>query len=149
MSYMQTENNDNSNFIVSLEELGLSKYEAGAYLTMIGKGSLAASEIAYYANLPRTKVYPTLKKLEKKKLSVISQQKPLICSAIPPQEAFGEIVELHERRSKNMKKIVDILQKINDEVQNPTGSEERRYCILDPKSALQKVSHLLADSRSS
>ena len=52
-------------------------------------------------------------------------------------------------RSKNMKKIVDILQRINDEVQNPTGSEERRYCILDPKCALEKVSHLLADSRSS
>ena len=78
-----------------------------------------ASEIAYYSNLPRIKIYPTLKKLEKKKLSIISQQKPLICSAIPPQEAFGEIVELHERRSKNMKKIVDILQRINDEVQKP------------------------------
>ena len=34
----------------SLEEFGLSKYEARAYLTMIVKGSLAVSEIAYYAN---------------------------------------------------------------------------------------------------
>ena len=140
---------NNTELVMSLEEFGLSKYEAKAYLTMNGKGSLAASEIAYYSNLPRTKIYPTLKKLEKKKLSVISQQKPLICSAIPPQEAFGEIVELHERRSKNMKKIVDILQKINDEVQNPTGSEERRYCILAPKSALEKVSSLIASSKSS
>jgi hypothetical protein len=48
-----------------------------------------------------------------------------------------------------MKKIVDILQKINDEVQNPTGSEERRYCILDPKSALEKVNSLIASSKSS
>jgi sugar-specific transcriptional regulator TrmB len=146
---MRTIHNNNSELVVSLEEFGLSKYEAKAYLTMIGKGSLAASEIAYYSNLPRTKMYPTLKKLEKKKLSVISQQKPLICSAIAPQEAFGEIVELHERRSKNMKKIVDILQKINDEVQNPTGSEERRYCILNPKSALEKVNSLIASSKSS
>ena len=140
---------NNSELVVSLEEFGLSKYEAKAYLTMIGKGSLAASEIAYYSNLPRTKVYPTLKKLEKKKLSVISQQKPLICSAIPPEEAFTDIVELHERRSKNMKKIVDKLQQINDEVQRPTGSEERRYFILDPKSALEKLSNLIGSSRSS
>jgi sugar-specific transcriptional regulator TrmB len=76
----------------SLEEFGLSKYEARAYLTIIGKGSLAASEIAYYANLPRTKVYQTIKKLEKKRLAVISQQKPLICSAIPPEEAFAELL---------------------------------------------------------
>jgi len=133
----------------NLEEFGLSKYEARAYLTMIGKGSLAASEIAYYANLPRTKIYQTIKKLEKKRLAVISKQKPLICSAIPPEEAFSEIVNLHERRVKNMKKIIDRLQKINDEGQRPKGSEERRYFILDANSALEKIGSLIAGSRSS
>jgi sugar-specific transcriptional regulator TrmB len=144
---MQMEINNNSDFIGSLEEFGLSKYEAGAYLTMIGKGSLAASEIAYYANLPRTKVYSTLKKLEKKRLSVISQRKPLICSAIPPEEAFNEIVKLHERRLKNMKKIVDKLQKVNEDGQRIKGSEERRYFVLDPNSALIKVETLFSSSR--
>ena len=42
--------------VTSLEEFGLPKYEAKAYLTMIDKGSLSASEIAYYLDLPRTKV---------------------------------------------------------------------------------------------
>jgi sugar-specific transcriptional regulator TrmB len=133
----------------SLEEFGLSKYEARAYLTMIGKGSLAASEIAYYANLPRSKIYQTVKKLEKKRLAVISKQRPLICSAIPPEEAFSEIVNLHERRVKNMIKIVDQLQKINDEGQRPKGSEERRYFILDANSTLEKIGSLIAGSRSS
>ena len=131
----------------SLEEFGLSKYEARAYYTMIGKGSLAVSEIAYYANLPRTKVYQTVKKLEKKKLAVISKQKPLICSALPPEEAFAEIVSLHDNRVRNMRKIVDSLQKINDESQRPKGSEERRYFILDANSTLEKISSLIADSR--
>ncbi|MEM3094410.1 MAG: helix-turn-helix domain-containing protein [Nitrososphaera sp.] len=142
-------NNNSSDLPDSLEEFGLSKYEARAYLTMIGKGSLAASEIAYYANLPRTKIYQTVKKLEKKRLAVVSKQKPLICSAIPPEEAFAEIVNLHERRVKNMKKIVDRLQKINDEGQRPKGSEERRYFILDANSALEKLGSLIAGSRSS
>src|SRR3712207_753315 len=133
----------------SLEEFGLSKYEARAYLTMIGKGSLAVSEIAYYANLPRTKVYQTVKKLEKKKLAVISKHKPLICSAIPPEEAFAEIVNLHDRRVKNMRKTVDSLQKISDESQRPRGSEERRYLILDANSTLERISTLIAESRSS
>jgi sugar-specific transcriptional regulator TrmB len=133
----------------SLEDFGLSKYEARAYLTMIGKGSLAVSEIAYYANLPRTKVYQTVKKLEKKKLAVISKQKPLICSAIPPEEAFAEIVNLHDRRVKNMRNVVDSLQKINDESQRPKGSEERRYFILDANATLEKIGSLIADSRAS
>jgi HTH-type transcriptional regulator, sugar sensing transcriptional regulator len=132
----------------SLEEFGLSKYESRAYLTMIGKGSLAVSEIAYYANLPRTKVYQTVKKLEKKRLAVISKQKPLICSAIPPEEAFSEIVNLLEHRVKNMGKIVDRLQKINDESQRPRGSEERRYFILDANSALEKIGSLISGARS-
>jgi HTH-type transcriptional regulator, sugar sensing transcriptional regulator len=139
----------NSDLPGSLEDFGLSKYEARAYLTMIGKGSLAVSEIAYYANLPRTKVYQTVKKLEKKKLAVISKQKPLICSAIPPEEAFAEIVNLHDCRVKNMRNIVSSLQKINDESQRPKGSEERRYFILDANSTLEKISSLIADSRSS
>ncbi|MEP0825687.1 MAG: TrmB family transcriptional regulator [Nitrososphaera sp.] len=142
-------NSSSSDLPGSLEEFGLSKYEARAYLTMIGKGSLAASEIAYYANLPRTKIYQTIKKLEKKRLAVISRQKPLICSAIPPEEAFSEIVSLHERRVKNMRKIVEQLQKINDEGQRPKGSEERRYFILDANSALEKIGNLIANSRSS
>jgi sugar-specific transcriptional regulator TrmB len=132
----------------SLEELGLSRYEAGAYLTMIRKGSLAASEISYYANLPRTKVYSTLKKLEKKRLSIVSQSKPLICSAIPPEEAFSDIVKLYERRSKNMKKIVERLQRITDD-QKPKASEERRYYILDANSTLEKIMSLITNSRSS
>lgn len=137
-----------NDLIGSLEELGLSRYEAGAYLIMIRKGSLAASEISYYANLPRTKVYSTLKKLEKKRLSIVSQSKPLICSAIPPDEAFRDIVKLYERRSKNMKKIVDRLQKITEE-QKPRASEERRYYILDANSTLEKMKTLIASSKSS
>ncbi len=132
--------------VTSLEELGLSKYEAGAYLTMIRKGSLGASEISYYANLPRTKVYSTLKKLEKKKLSFVSQSKPLVCSAIPPAEAFGDIVKLHESRSKNTKRLVDKLQRITEE-QRPKTSEERRYYILDPSSTVDKLKNLITNSR--
>jgi HTH-type transcriptional regulator, sugar sensing transcriptional regulator len=137
-----------SDLVGSLEELGLSRYEAGAYLAMIRKGSLAASEISYYADLPRTKVYSTLKKLEKKRLSIVSQSKPLICSAIPPEEAFTDIVKLYERRSKNMKKIVDRLQRITEE-QKPKAFEERRYYVLDPKSTLEKMMSLIANSKSS
>ncbi|HEX6067932.1 MAG TPA: helix-turn-helix domain-containing protein, partial [Nitrososphaera sp.] len=120
---------ENNDLPSSLEEFGLSKYGGRAYLTMLGRGSLAASDLAYYANLPRTKVYQTVKKLEKKRLAVVSKQKPLICSAIPPEEAFGEIVNLHERRVKNMRNIVGKLQKLSDEGQRPRGSEERRYFI--------------------
>ena len=139
----------NNDLVGNLEEFGLSQYEARAYLTMIGKGSLSASEIAYYSHLPRTKIYLTLKKLEKKGLSVISQQKPLICSAINPTEAFEEIVIIQEKRLMNMKKVIDKLQNINDQSNYLKGLEEKRYFVLDPKSTFQKLSVLIENSRTS
>lgn len=142
-------NIENNDLIGNLEEFGLSQYEARAYLTMIGKGSLSASEIAYYSHLPRTKIYLTLKRLEKKGLSVISQQKPLICSAINPTEAFEEIVIIQEQKLRNMKRVVEKLQKINDESNSLKGLEEKKYFILDPKSTLQKLSVLVENSRTS
>ena len=146
VSNISIENND---LIGNLEEFGISQYEARAYLTMIGKGSLSASEIAYYSHLPRTKIYLTLKKLEKKGLSVISQQKPLICSAINPTEAFEEIVLTQEQRLMNMKKVIDKLQKIITKSHYLKGLEEKRYFILDPKSTFQKLTTLVENSRTS
>jgi HTH-type transcriptional regulator, sugar sensing transcriptional regulator len=146
---VRTSNIENNNLVGNLEEFGLSQYEARAYLTMIGKGSLSASEIAYYSHLPRTKIYLTLKKLEKKGLSVISQQKPLICSAINPTEAFEEIVIIQEKRLINMKKVIDKLQKIDDQSNYLKGLEEKRYFVLDPKSTFQKLSSLIENSRTS
>ena len=146
VNHNDSENND---LVGNLEEFGLSQYEARAYLTMIGKGSLSASEIAYYSHLPRTKIYLTLKKLEKKGLSVISQQKPLICSAINPTEAFEEIIIIQEKRLMSMKKVIDKLQKINEKSNYLKGLEEKRYFILDPKSTFQKLSALIENSRTS
>lgn len=83
---------------VSLEEFGLSKYEAQAYVALITKGTISASELAYYSDLPRTKIYPTLLKLESKKLVIISKSKPIMCTAIAPEDAFDSII--HEQINK-------------------------------------------------
>ena len=44
---MRSNHTLNNDLVGNLEELGLSKYESSAYLTLIQKGSLAPSEIAY------------------------------------------------------------------------------------------------------
>lgn len=137
----------NDSLAGNLQEFGLSKYEAKAYLTMVVKGSLSASELAYYANLPRTKVYPTLKKLEKKKLSIISQNKPLICSAIEPSEAFKEFLGDQERKLKDMKRIISKLQSINEEIFKFKGSEEHKYHIFNASIAKEKIESLFQNSR--
>lgn len=136
-----------SDLVGNLEDFGISKYEARAYITLLEKGILGASDIAYHSNLPRTKIYTTLKKLEKKGLSMIVEHKPLSVSAISPQEAFAEIVRLNETRLKNMKKIVQLLKRIED-AKKISGIEEKKYTILDPKFVDQKVCEHIQFSKS-
>lgn len=138
----------NEDLAPSLEEFGLSKYEAKAYLALLSRGSLSASELAYYANLPRTKVYATLTKLTKKRLALITQDKPVVCTAISPEDAFSELVAVQENRVKGMKNMVENLQKISDEGRKPQGAEERRYVVLDPDSVLRMMEELVSTARS-
>ncbi|MDW0165704.1 MAG: helix-turn-helix domain-containing protein [Nitrososphaeraceae archaeon] len=132
--------------VANLEEFGLSKYESMAYITLVSKGTLGASEIAYYSNLPRTKIYTTLKKLERKKLSTISSQKPMIATATPPDEAFGELITMQQGRLASMHNILNTLRKLRDEGKKPY--EEKKYLVLEPNAVVQKIEELISSTKS-
>ena len=100
---------------VSLEEFGLSKYEAQAYVALISKGTISASELSYYSDIPRTKVYPTLLKLENKKLVIISKSKPIMCTAIAPEDAFDSIIHEQINKVNAMNTLVSKLKKASEE----------------------------------
>jgi len=132
--------------VADLEEFGLSKYESMAYITLVSKGTLGASEIAYYSNLPRTKIYTTLKKLERKKLSTISSQKPMIATATPPDEAFGELIKMQQGRLASMYNILTSLKKLRDDGKKPY--EEKKYLVLEPNAVVQKIEELISSTKS-
>jgi sugar-specific transcriptional regulator TrmB len=132
---------------ISLEEFGLSRYEARAYMTLLGKGPLSAGELAYYANLPRTKVYSTLTKLAKKGLAVIIQGKPLVCTAVSPDEAFGESLSAQESKIRSMRSTMTKLQKISEEGSKPRGAAEHRYLTLTADSVLTTINELILDAK--
>ncbi len=138
----------NEYLAASLEELGLSKYEARAYIALLNRGPLPASELAYYSNLPRTKVYATLTKLAKKKLAVITKDKPIVCSAITPEDAFSELVASQTNRVEGMKNLVEKLQRISEEGKKPQDAEERRYLVLAPESVLNMLAELFSTAKS-
>src|SRR6185437_13832078 len=104
---------DDNEILGGLEEMGLSKYESSAYYNLLGKGMISATEIAYSSNLPRTKIYSILKRLENKKLVLINNQKPLMCRAISPKEAFNGIIIKYENKLNGLKKMIFKLKKKN------------------------------------
>ena len=48
------------------EYLGLSEYEAKTYISLIREGPSTARRLSMISNVPRTKIYGTLKKLIEK-----------------------------------------------------------------------------------
>ena len=134
---------------VSLEEFGLSRYEARAYIALITKGTISASEIAYYAEIPRTKVYQILLKLEKKKLAVISKSKPIICTALAPEDAFDEIIHEQIDKVNGMNALITNLKKISAATKKTSGSEEKRYFCLNANNVLNQIRRMIEGSKNS
>ncbi len=134
---------------VSLEEFGLSKYEAQAYVSLIAKGTISASELAYYSEIPRTKIYPTLLKLENKKLVIISKSKPIMCTAIAPEDAFDGIIHEQINKVNAMNSLVTNLKKASEESRKTRGSEEKRYFHLGANNVLSQLQTMIDGSKSS
>ncbi|NND86305.1 MAG: TrmB family transcriptional regulator [Nitrosopumilus sp.] len=134
---------------VSLEEFGLSKYEAQAYVALISKGTISASELAYYSEIPRTKIYPTLLKLENKKLAIISKSKPIMCTAIAPEDAFDGIIHEQINKVNAMNSLVSNLKKASEESRKTRGSEEKRYFHVGANNVLAQLQTMIEGSKSS
>ena len=134
---------------VSLEEFGLSKYEAQAYVSLIAKGTITASELAYYSEIPRTKIYPTLLKLEKKKLTIISKSKPIMCTAIAPEDAFDGIIHEQINKVNAMNTLVSNLKKASEESRKSRGSEEKRYFHIGANNVVTQLQTMIEGSKSS
>ncbi|MBI1663279.1 MAG: TrmB family transcriptional regulator [Nitrosopumilus sp.] len=134
---------------VSLEEFGLSKYEAQAYVALIAKGTISAGELAYYSEIPRTKIYPTLQKLENKKLAIISKSKPIMCTAIAPEDAFDGIIHEQINKVNAMNSLVSNLKKASEESRKSRGSEEKRYFHISANNVLSQLQTMIEGSKSS
>ena len=146
---MSNANPISNEILGGLEELGLSKYEASAYLGLLGRGMVSATELAFCSDLPRTKIYFILKKLEKKKLVFINNQKSLTFRALSPKESFSKLLEKYEKKVKDLSDIINTLQRINDEGLEKKGLEERRYLILNQIFTDKKITELIKASRES
>ena len=134
---------------VSLEEFGLSKYESQAYVALISKGTISASELAYYSEVPRTKIYPTLLKLENKKLAIISKSKPIMCTAISPEDAFDGVIHEQINKINAMNTLVSNLKKASEESRKSRGSEEKRYFHISANKVLTQLQTMIEGSKSS
>ena len=104
-------NNMKDNIYV-LKGIGLTMYEAQAYLTLTSLISAQAFEIAEKSNIPRSKIYDVLKKLNQKKFIEIEDGRPLTYNVKSPVEV------LTREKEKIVSKIDDEITKLTNIYEN-------------------------------
>ncbi len=92
-----------------LIELGLSKYEAKAYVTLLSLGEANARELSEKARIPRTKIYEVLEKLERRGFVEKQPSSPVIFRALDPNKTVGlmwkSLIEKSQKCLETLEKI--------------------------------------------
>jgi DNA-binding MarR family transcriptional regulator len=75
------------------EKIGLTGYEARAYVALLLHGPLTATELARRGEIPQPRVYDVTKSLEEKGLILISEGRPKKFTVIDPGAALKRLIE--------------------------------------------------------
>jgi len=93
---------DDSERIAQLTRLGLTSYEAKAYLALIRRDSFTAAQVARQAALPRQRIYDVLGSLVQKGLAVARPGTVVKYAATPPEVAISLLISAHRQQLTEM-----------------------------------------------
>jgi len=94
----------------ALKKLGLTEYEAKAYVAIVELGEAEAYEIARKSGVPRTRIYDILSRLENAGLiQRIKESRPAVYSAISPERS---LVPLKNQLVSQLSEAIEILNNL-------------------------------------
>ena len=100
---------ESGELVAQLTRLGLTSYEAKAYLTLIRRDSFTAAQVARQSGLPRQRIYDVLGSLVQKGLAVARPGNVVKYAATAPELAIDLLLTAHrddlsrmERDARNM-----------------------------------------------
>ena len=79
----------------SLVNLGLTGYEASAYLALTRRGRATGAEVARLASVPRQRIYDVLDGLVARGLASVEGGRPAHYAAVAPESAIGALLAGH------------------------------------------------------
>jgi sugar-specific transcriptional regulator TrmB len=138
---------DSLRFPAGLENFGLSDYEARTYTALLQHGSLLVSELAFHAQIPRTKTYAAVKALVRKNLATILPGKPVRCHGVRPEESLERILSQEEKKLRAMKKTVLKLRQMGEEMRKPHDVVESKHLTLGANILPTKIPELVSSSK--
>jgi len=122
--------------IQKLRRIGLSKYEASIYISLLKSHVNTATELSKRSNVPRTKIYQILNSLQEKGWIKVYSGFPLLFKANPPEEVI-------ERIKREQSELLDLLKN------NLKGMHERmkKFVIMKLNIGLAKLKDEIEKSK--
>ncbi|MGD9963138.1 MAG: TrmB family transcriptional regulator, partial [Thermoplasmata archaeon] len=116
-----------------LVTLGLTTYEAKVFSALTKLGEASVGEIHAVANVPRSAVYGTLEKLERRGIIETSAGRPRRFRALPPKAAVARI------ESEMLSAVKDARTGLEELASSPhKGASDVRIWIVRGQSRIQE-----------
>ncbi|MBS3815024.1 MAG: TrmB family transcriptional regulator [Hadesarchaea archaeon] len=129
----------------TLKELGLTEYETRAYMGLVSSGPITARELSEKANVPSSRIYDILSKLEKKGWIESQSSRPARYRAKPPSEAMRLMRIKRDRKFKKARET--ILQELEPLYEKKAEMEKPEiWVIRGTQNLLGKVSEMFTNA---
>ena len=139
---------DNGDFVAQLTRLGLTSYEAKAYLTLIRRDSFTAAQVARQSGLPRQRIYDVLGSLVQKGLAVARPGTVVKYAATAPELAVDQLLASHRdeltRMERDARQMVGDLKPAYEAGQEKTDPLEYIEVLRDRRAINERFAELQA-----
>jgi HTH-type transcriptional regulator, sugar sensing transcriptional regulator len=142
-------NGNNGNPTVDkLTQLGLTSYEAKAYLALTRRGSSTAAQVSRLAGVPRQRIYDVLATLVEKGLASSKPGRVVKYAATAPELALERLLSDHRQQlealEKSVSAMVEELQPAFQEGQEQTDPLEYIEVLRDRRAVNERFEELQA-----
>ncbi len=121
-----------------LGQVGLTLYEARAYIALVARGVGDAATLAQTAGIPRTSAYKVLESLAQKGYAIPTGGKPILFRPKPP-------LEVAESLKKGIQEVFEKLEMLH-RIVGEHGEPQLVYLLSGRAKVLGKISDLLDQS---
>lgn len=129
----------------TLKDLGLTEYETRAYIGLVSSGPSTAGDLSEASNVPHSRIYDVLSKLEKKGWIESQSGRPARYRAKPPSEALRL---LKIKQEQNLKRASETIQQELEPLYEEGGEVEKPdiWTIRGNREILERMEVMLTRS---
>ncbi|WP_226004916.1 TrmB family transcriptional regulator [Natrinema salinisoli] len=126
--------------VSALEGLGLTEYEARCFVALVRISTGTAKEISQVADIPRSRVYDTIERLDRKGLVSVQQTEPRQYKAVPVETACRRIREDYDSR-------INAAERSLGQLEEPDSrDDEGMWAITQKEHVTERVVRFLEEA---